>query len=295
MRVHVLGSVNLDRVFRVETLPRAGETVLATTSSSGPGGKGANQAKAAARFGAETLFHGAVGADGPGEALRRSLAEAGVGVEGLEIRDDAATGRAEVVVAADGENMIVVDPGANRLARFAPQAEGAAVYLAQLEVPAPAAAAMFRSAAPGSVRILNAAPAAPEGRALLPLLDILVVNRRELAAYAGAGLEPAGAARSLIRRDDQIVVVTLGAEGALAVGPTRTIRVPGRTARVVDTTGAGDCFVGVFAAALAEGLGLERALGLANLAASLSVEVEGADAAPARAAVEARERLAPAG
>jgi ribokinase len=236
-----------------------------------------------------------VGADGAGEALRRSLARAGVGVEGLEVCDAAATGRAQVVVAADGENMIVVEPGANRLARFALRAPGRAVYLAQLEVPASAAAAMFRSAARGSVRILNAAPAAPEGRALLPLIDILVVNRRELAAYAGPGLEPASAARSLIERDDQIVVVTEGAQGALAVGPKRTIRVPGRTARAIDTTGAGDCFVGAFAAVLAEGLGLERALALANLAASLSVEVEGADAAPTRAAVEALERLAPGG
>jgi ribokinase len=281
MHLHVLGSVNLDLICQVDALPRPGETVLARAASAGQGGKGANQAKAAARFGAEVSFHGAVGADEAGAALRAGLVGEGIEVKGLAAHPGVATGRAHVFVGQDGENMIVVDAGANRLARFeAASASEPCVYLTQMETPVEVAAHMFAGAAPGSVCIFNAAPALPEGRVLLPLADIVVVNRRELAAYAGEGGDAAQAARRLLTRGGQTIVVTLGAAGALAVAAGIHVEVAGRPTRAVDTTGAGDCFVGVLAAALASEVSLEAALDLANAAASLSVETLGADSAP---------------
>ena len=222
MRLHVLGSVNLDLICQVDELPRPGETVLARAASSGQGGKGANQAKAAARFGAQVSFHGAVGADEAGAVLRAGLAREGIEVGGLATHAGAATGRAHVFVGSDGENMIVVDAGANRLARFEAASTGEpCVYLTQMETPVEAAAHMFAAAAPGSVTIFNAAPALAEGRALLAAADILVVNRRELAAYAGEAGDVVQAARSLLTREGQTIVVTLGASGALAIAGRR--------------------------------------------------------------------------
>jgi ribokinase len=173
---------------------------------------------------------------------------------------------------------------------------GASMFLAQLETPVAAIEALFSTAAArAATRILNAAPAVDEGRRLLPLTDILVVNETELAHFAGSARIPehlddvAAAARPLLTRaGGQVVIVTLGKAGAVAVRQDSRHAIDGRPAQVVDTTGAGDCFCGVLAAQLAQGADLETALRWANAAASLSTERLGATPSmPTRAAIEA--------
>jgi ribokinase len=294
MPVAVLGSINLDLSHRVAALPRPGETVRASSSERHAGGKGLNQAIAAARAGADVRITAAVGDDEAGRWLTGELVAAGVEVSGL-VRIDGPTGGAQIVVGDSGENLIVVTPGANALllpAHLQPPA-GAGVRLAQLEVPVETIEAFFRQ--PGAaIRILNAAPAEPEGRRLLPLTDILIVNESELAAYAGLAADPdtpeaaAEAARALLSRPGQTVLVTLGKAGAIAVAETGTLAVAGRPTRAVDTTGAGDCFCGALAAARDEGQPMRQALRFANLAASLSVEKPGAAASmPSRVEIDA--------
>ncbi len=292
MSVCVLGSINLDVVCQVAELPAPGETVTALGLSRFSGGKGANQALASACWGAPTALVGAVGADEAGGELLARLAEAGVDVARVRRLAGTPTGQAYIFVSAAGENMIVVVGGANQ--RVGPadvtalDVAGRGVFLAQLETPVDAIEALFTSEAAGNgVRILNAAPALAEGAKLFPLADILIVNETELARYAGAG-DFASAARRLISRAGQAVIVTLGAEGSMAVDATSVLAAAGRPARVVDTTGAGDCFCGVFAACLSEGAAMADALALANAAASLSTERAGAAVATTlRADVEA--------
>ena len=293
MSVCVLGSINLDIVCQVGELPAPGETVAALGVARFAGGKGANQAAASARWGAATRLIGAVGRDGAGDELLARLAEAGVDIAAIARLPDQPTGAAYIFVSAAGENMIVVVGGANRAVAPADIAAldlaGCAVFLAQLETPVAAIIALFSTAAAtAGVRILNAAPALAEGASLFPLTDILVVNETELARYAGPNRQIARAARRLITRPGQSVIVTLGAAGALAVSAEALIEVAGRPAKVVDTTGAGDCFCGVLAAALADGADLAQAMALANAAAALSTECPGAAVtATLRADVEA--------
>jgi ribokinase len=299
MSVCVLGSINLDIVCTVAELPAPGETVAALAMERFFGGKGANQALASARWGAATALIGAVGHDEAGGELLAHLAGAGVDISRIGRVAGQPSGRAHICVSAAGENMIVVIGGANRAVTGADMAridlDPYRVFLAQLETPLDAIEALFAGAAARrGLRILNAAPAIAEAKVLFPMADILVVNQTELARY-GEGRdrslsppEVAGAARRLISRPGQSVVVTLGAGGALAVDSGEETLVEGRQARVIDTTGAGDCFCGVLAASLSEGAALPEAVGRANAAASVSTERAGA-AAPAslRADVEA--------
>ncbi len=285
MSVCVLGSINLDIVCRVARLPAPGETIAAEGVERLPGGKGANQAVACARWGAATALIGAVGRDEAAEPLLAHLRAAGVDVAGVARIAGQPTGQAHIFVSAAGENMIVVIGGANRAVGAehvrARNLGRHRVFLSQFETPLSAIEALFASA-DAALKVLNAAPAVAQGEALFPLADILVVNQTELARYASAGDPPASmpdverAARALISRSNQTVVVTLGAGGAAAVNSTSAILVEGRAARVVDTTGAGDCFCGVLAASLSEGASLEDALGGANAAAALSTERPGA-------------------
>jgi ribokinase len=297
MSVCVLGSINLDIVCRVEELPRPGETVMALDVQRFPGGKGANQAVASARWGAPTAMIGAVGRDEAGENLLAHLASAGVDTSGIQRRTGASTGMAHINVSAAGENMIVVIGGSNRAVsaeQIAAHRLGAyRVVLAQLETPIEAIAALFAQAG-AALKILNAAPAVDEAKALFRLADILVVNQSELAHYARPAntseshTDVATAARSLVSRSDQQVIVTLGARGAMAVSSSDVIFVAGHAVDVVDTTGAGDCFCGVLAASLDEGIPLPEALLRANRAAAVSTRRAGAAVAPSlRADVEA--------
>ncbi|MEN3360653.1 MAG: ribokinase [Mycobacteriales bacterium] len=293
--VVVLGSCNLDLVLPVERIPGPGETMLAAGLSRVPGGKGANQAVAAARAGVDCRIVGAVGRDDAGRLLRSALAESTVDVSALR-ELDVPTGLAVVTVAADGENAIVVAAGANAelaplLAAELASIAGAAVLLVQLEVPVDAVragAAAARRA--GALVLLNAAPARPLPVDLLGLVDLLVVNEHEAAALAGLpGADPDHAAQRLARTVPA-VVVTLGAAGSLyRTAGGHTERVPAVPARVVDTTGAGDTFCGVLAAELAAGRPVGPAIRWASAAASLAVEAAGAvPSIPDRAAIAGR-------
>ena len=297
-RVCVLGSINLDMVASVQSLPLPGETVVARDFAHFPGGKGANQAVASARMGCGTLMIGAVGADEPGNRMRAFLQENGVDTGMVRIDPEQPTGQAFINVSAAGENAIVIVPGANagltpadiRFERLA----GCGIFLAQLECPVETIKSFFSSdAARRGTTMLNAAPALPEGAGLFPLVDILILNESELAAYAGlpepsddveSAIEGAG---NLIGREGQAVIVTLGEKGAVVVTGERSELIPVRRANVADTTGAGDCFCGTLAAALADGYTLNEAVRSAVTAASISVERSGAATSmPVRAEVE---------
>lgn len=300
MSVCVLGSINLDIVCQVAELPAPGETVAARAVARYPGGKGLNQAVAAARWGVATSMIGAVGADEAGAELRGVLTGAGVDSAAVSVNPDMVTGHAYILVSAAAENMIVVAGGANLgltpSAALAARIEPAgAVLLAQLETPLAATAAFFgRHDAVRALKVLNAAPAVAGGEALFPLANVLIVNETELARFAGAPATPetldeiSPLARRLISREGQTVVVTLGAAGAAAVNANSEFVAPARPARAVDTTGAGDCFCGVLAAALSQGAPLADAMAQANAAAALSTEAAGAAVSmPTHAAVTA--------
>jgi ribokinase len=300
MSVCVLGSLNLDIVAFVEALPAPGETVMSTRVERFPGGKGANQAVAAARSGARTHLLGAVGRDEPGDVMLAAMRGAGVETGEVMRLAEAPTGQAYIWVSAAGENSIVVAGGANLAAT--PQmfdletAARSRVLLAQLETPVATIEAFFGGAPAeaGCLRVLNAAPASEAARRLLPLTDILIVNETELALFARTPKPPealddvVAAARGLVARPDQTVVVTLGKAGAVAVGANGRTVIAGRAASVVDTTGAGDCFCGSLAARLSEDAELGQALQWANAAAALSTERAGAvPSMPTRAEIEA--------
>jgi ribokinase len=283
MSVCVLGSINLDIVCRVAELPHPGETIMALDVQRFPGGKGANQAVASAHWGAQTAMIGAVGHDDAGEELLAHLVSAGIDTSGIFRLSDASTGTAYIDVSAAGENMIVVVGGANRAVsaeQIASHKLGShRVVLAQLETPIEAIAALFTQAS-GSTKILNGAPAVDEAKKLFPLADVIVVNESELAHYAEIGSmtdsDVVEAARKLMSRPRQQVIVTLGARGVVAVNSSDVISVGGHLVDVVDTTGAGDCFCGVLAASLDEGLAIREALLQANRAAALSTCRQGA-------------------
>jgi ribokinase len=266
--VAVVGSANVDLTVEVGRLPAPGETVAATGYRTALGGKGLNQAVTAARQGADVRFAGCVGTDPEGDAVAAALTAEGIDTRLLHRRPDLPTGRAFVTVDAAGANTIAVVPGANAAVDVeAALVEGAAVVLAQLEVPTDAVAAALRlGRAAGAVTLLNPAPAVPLDPELLALVDILVPNETEWAVLGRSG---GGATR---------VVVTEGAAGALVIEPTNTWRLPPVTppGRVVDPTGAGDAFCGALAAGLAAGLPLEAALRRAAAAGALAVTVAGA-------------------
>ncbi|WP_433046223.1 ribokinase [Dactylosporangium sp. CS-033363] len=308
-KVIVVGSVNVDVISRVGRLPRPGETILGRDSESAllPGGKGANQAVAAARLGVLTLLFGAVGADAFGNQLRDTLGAEGVGLAHLSTVDGATTGVAQIVVAADGENTIVVSSGANF--RFAPAGladlpaavEPGDVVLLQLEIPVATCLAAAGIARAGGARVvLNAAPS-PEGEDpdladLLDRVDVLVVNETEALAMAADAVphrpeDPAAwfaVAAALRKQGPDACVITLGADGAVASDDTGDWHQPAFPVDVVDTTGAGDAFCGGLAARLAAGGGLNDAVCTGAAAGALATGRLGAQAAlPDRAAVEA--------
>ncbi|WP_163544059.1 PfkB family carbohydrate kinase [Occultella kanbiaonis] len=323
MTVAVVGSVNTDIVARVARAPRPGETVLGSDLSRHGGGKGANQAVAAARAGgASVAFVGAVGSDPDGGALRAALVADGVDTAAL-VTVPGPSGTALITVADDGENAIVVVPGANGALAALTTAQRrvvatATVVVAQLEVPVPLVLDAARARADGALLVLNAAPSAPltdpdTAAALLAATDVLVVNELELAdivasgpstpARGGSGTEAPGhepvveysEAIAQVARRVPVLIVTLGSDGAvIAIGDDRRL-VPAFPATAVDTTGAGDTFCGVLAAGLADSPAgrpmppidvLARAARAASAAAALAVGRAGAqDSVPSAVAV----------
>jgi len=277
--VAVLGSINLDVVIGVEAFPRPGETLMSKTVVQTLGGKGANQAIAAARLDATVAMIGAVGDDDAGRWLAALLKDNLVGTDTIETTS-AGSGMAHVIVDARGQNMILVQSGANAAVTpemVASHTPAATVYLAQLETPISAIEAFFRLGQQrGAVNILNTAPAMPGAEALFALADIVILNETELSAYAGTEADPVTQARALITRADQSLIVTLGEAGALSVTAKENFTSPAHHVTAVDTTGAGDTFCGALAASLAKGSALPKAIARANAAAALSVTRPGA-------------------
>jgi ribokinase len=293
-QVVVVGSVNEDLVVRVERLPKPGETVSGGTFSRHHGGKGANQAVAAARFGASVRFVGAVGDDEMGAAARSALEAEGVDVSGLRVSRHSSTGVALITVDAHGENQIAVSPGANALLDAAAVRESLegllrppGVLLVNLEISDEALLAAAASAhAAGFLVMVNPAPARRLPDALLDLRPMLVLNQGEAVRLADSG-SVESAARSLARRTSAPVIVTHGPEGALMVDGALMTRFPGHQVEAVDTTGAGDTACGVLASEIAAGRSIDQAVRTAMAAAALSVMVAGArEGMPARADVD---------
>jgi ribokinase len=302
-RVVVVGSANVDVVVDVPRHPRGGETILGGEVRRSPGGKGANQAVAAARAGgADTVLVGALGSDDGAELLLRSLAGSGVRTSGVR-RVGAPTGTALITVTPDGENAIVVAPGANDHVTVDDDARGliaaADVILVQLEIPVETVIAAAAARRPGVPIVLNAAPSRELPEGVWRAVDVLVVNEHEAADLAGRGgknpaQEPAELARELLARVPA-VVVTLGGDGALVARRGHgDVRVAGIDVDVVDTTGAGDTFCGVLAAELARGADLADAARVAGVAGALAVTRAGAqESVPDRDEVLASLREVP--
>jgi ribokinase len=281
--IYVVGSINADLTTVVPHRPAGGETVLASELRRSPGGKGANQAVAVARAGGRVTMIGAVGADDLGTAQVRALAAAGVETGPVAVLPDAPTGLAFIVLTPDGENSIVVVPGANRhppLEALRRTAGADDVVVAQAEIGSAAVdAAATTAAACGARLVVNNAPVVPLAPATLARCDPLIVNEHEAHALLDGPPAETLAAAVLRATGARSVVVTLGAAGCVVVTrDTVETVVPGEPAEVVDTTGAGDVFVGTVAAALDAGAGLLDAVVTGNRAAGRSVGFAGARA-----------------
>ncbi|RIH85163.1 ribokinase [Calidithermus roseus] len=295
MGIVVVGSLNMDLVVRVARHPVPGETLLGSDYESYFGGKGANQAVAAQRMGGKVRMIGRVGNDGFGERIKTHLKAQGINVNAT-ICINAPTGVAFISVDKAGQNVIIVSPGAN--SRLKPENlspiefEHTAVVMLQLEVPLDTVRRAARIGRESGARvILNAAPALPLSPADLALFDILVVNESEAQAYSGlavdspeSGIE---AARKL-RQHCPTVIVTLGAQGAVWASAEGEGYQSAFEVRAVDTTAAGDAFMGALAVSLSEGRSLERAIRLGAAAGALAVTRPGAQTSlPTRLEVEA--------
>ncbi len=290
-QVIVVGSANLDQIVRVSTPPAVGQTVLAKSLVTQPGGKGANQAVAAARLGAKVSFIAALGQDGNGALLIDRLRAEGVDLARIVRLPEEPTGLALVSVYDDGDNSIVVVPGANhglsphhvRTELCAALAQQPGVVVIQGEVPGPTIEQAVNSAAEGEARVvLNLAPFVSLPPACLAVADPLVVNESEAAQLTGQRIHTVAQAVDLARTLAETVtsvVVTLGAHGAVWAAPESSGHSPApAVAAVVDTTGAGDAFVGALAARLAAGFGLADAVEVAVAAGSFAVGALGAQA-----------------
>ncbi|WP_127529804.1 ribokinase [Paenibacillus kobensis] len=299
----VAGSLNMDVVSRVERFPRPGETIRGTDALYSPGGKGANQAVAAARSGAATVMVGAVGTDGFGQQLLGALASDGITVEGVGVKEGS-SGIALVTVDGAGENQIVLCEGANgkvgeeELRQFEQLMSSGAAVLLQNEIPWEANAALMKLASQAGVPVLyNPAPAAPVPDEVLPLLDTIVLNETETETVTG--IAPSDetklkeAAGHLLAKGVAAVLITLGAAGSYYHDQSgTTVRMPARQVSPVDTTAAGDTFIGAYAAVRYGGASSsqspEEALSYATAASALAVMKPGAQSSiPSRPEVVA--------
>jgi ribokinase len=304
-RVIVAGSINMDIVATVERHPVPGETLVGTNLSYFPGGKGANQAVAAARAGSTVVILGAIGDDAFGPDLLQFLESNGVEASNVARRAGTPTGTALILVDAAGENEIVVVPGANgtvdRDLVAKSELKKGDVLVAQFETPVESTGALFAlGRSVGATCVLNPAPAGPIPDDLLSLVDVLVVNETELGVAAAEDLTPTPALADVRRVHAFLqargfrgaLVATLGARGSITLVGDRAIEVTGRQVSAIDTTGAGDCFVGFFASELARGSDIDRALQIANVAGSLCVQRPGAGPSmPRRDEVQAEAGL----
>jgi ribokinase len=296
----VVGSLNADFVIRVARFPLPGETLVGQEFTVFPGGKGANQAYAAARLGGAVRMIGQVGNDAQADWLKHSLAAAGVDVTGVRIDPTVSSGIATITIDAQGQNQIVIVPGSNgsftfdRLRESEPVLVDAGLVLLQFEIPmATVEAAARRAKAAGALVLIDPAPAQPISAELLKMADYLTPNETELAMLTGTAptslsrTEAAALARKLLERGARRVLVKLGGQGALLVAQKDEQFWPAIPVKVVDTTAAGDAFNGAFAVALAEGASELQAGRYATAAAACSVSRAGAQPSmPTRSEVQ---------
>ena len=304
-KIAIVGSLNMDLVVRAPHMPIPGETVIGSDFRTIPGGKGANQAVAAARLGAEVTMIGRVGDDDFGRAQLRNLGELGIDTTHVIVDPEAATGIALITLDASGQNSIVLAPGANmRLTKEDINAARGAIVQSDvlvLQLESPLEVVTYAIDIVGGVSdtdraeevkvILNPAPARPIPKETLAKLDYLIPNESETALLTGievTDLDGAkGAAERLREEGVGTVILTLGARGAFLASAEESVHVPGYKVEVVDTTAAGDAFVGGLAVALAQGQNLAEAVRYANAAGALAVTRLGAQPSlPTRQEVE---------
>jgi ribokinase len=278
----VVGSLNMDLVINVAHLPQIGETILGGKFATIPGGKGANQAVAAARIGAAVTMIGRVGQDGFGNELRASAAKDGIDIQHVAVDEQEATGIALITVDAEGRNTIVVASGANlaltpRHLHTAQQAfVNADVLVVQLESPLETVSEALTLAVKNKLRVvLNPAPAQPLSAELLSKVDYFIPNEREAMQVVGADTLDS-AIEKLLDMGAQNLIITLGEKGVLVVTAAGRMQIPAYSVKAIDTVAAGDAFVGAFATGLAEGMSAEDAVKLGNAAAAISVTRYGA-------------------
>lgn len=290
----VVGSINMDLVARAPRIAAAGETLIGTGFVTTPGGKGANQAVAAARLGYPVSMLGMVGEDVFGQALLDNLASAGVDIQAVT-RVSGPSGVAQIQVADNGENSIIVVPGANgevtaeAVDRQAALIRSAGMVLCQLELPLATVQHTLSVCAEANVPVmLDPAPAAPLPDAIWPHVTWFTPNETEAAVYIGGSLTIEDSARNLLARGLKGVVLKRGSEGAyVADNSGFAAFIPAFHVQALDTVGAGDCFNGAFAVGLLEGLNPATAARFASAAAAISVTRRGAQASmPTRAEVE---------
>jgi ribokinase len=285
----VVGSLNMDLVVRMSRVPAGGETLTGHDFATLPGGKGANQAVASARMGGKVTMVGRVGADGNGTALQSSLAAEGIDTSHVKAVTSVASGVAMIWVEDDGQNRIVLAPGANGsmgisdIEQAGTAIDAARMLIVQLEVPMPAVlAAVARAHRAGVTVLMNPAPAVPLPAALWPQIDILVLNESEATTLSGVDVRDAASAghagETLRLRGPARVLVTLGAQGVVIVDAQGSRHASAHEVRAVDTTAAGDTFIGALAVALGEGQSLEDAVALGQAASALCVTRAGAQA-----------------
>jgi ribokinase len=295
----VVGGINVDLVLQVPRIPRPGETVHGGALARFPGGKGSNQAVAARRLGASVAMVGQVGADAFGDELIGAMAAAGVDVSSVSRRADSATGVALISVASDGQNAIVVSPGANMrwedatIAAVARAVSGCRVLVLNLEVPPTVIAEAVRAGRRGGAEvILNPAPHRAGDQACFGNVDVLVPNQVEAALYAGMGIAAvtdwADVARRLRALGPRAIVLTLAGDGAMVLDEGDATHIPAFSVRPLDTTAAGDAFVGGLATALLRGAPLRQAARYANACGALAATRAGAQPSlPHRSEVDA--------
>jgi len=298
--VVVLGSLNMDLVVKTRRLPRPGETVAGQEFRMVPGGKGANQAVAVARLGGRVAMVGRVGPDAFGETLRAGMLRQGVNVDHVLVDEASTTGIALILVdGRTGENSIAIVAGANGrvslddLTRAEPLFQEARALVLQFEVPVEVVEQAAELARGYGLRVvLNPAPAHPVPIAFLRKADYLIVNETELEIFSERAVESLESARAaagvLTNRGVEVVIVTLGEKGALLATPQGSVGIPARQVQAVDTTAAGDAFVGAFTVALLGGVALEQAVRYAVCAGTLAVTRFGAQTSlPSAEEVEA--------
>lgn len=293
--ITVFGSINMDIVVRLDSYPQKGQTVFGKKLSFIPGGKGANQARSVARLGAKVKLIGKVGQDPFGKTLLKSLEKEGITPD-IKISQNESSGVAIIGVDKMAENRIIITPGANY--DFSPKEitnknlQNKSVALSNFEVPKDAVAAFFKQAKKTKAQtILNPSPIGMIPPHLLDLVDYLIVNEHELAYLFKTKklqMEPA----TLIKNANRIVgkrqtiIATFGPRGSVAIKGSKVVKAKGFKVKAVDTTGAGDSFMGAFAVALAEGKDLKQSLTFANAAAALKVTKLGASQMPYRHEVD---------